>query len=707
MLAARDWTLVKSLFAAALDVPREERDGWLREHHQSVPASVVAEVQRLLEAAPESDSEREVPDANVVDSASGTLQPEGTLLLSRFEIRRLLGRGGMGEVYLATDRLLVGDVALKLVPRDRLADRAFVSRLEQEVRASRRIQHENVCKLYDLHRDPATGLTFLTMEFVNGITLAERLQMGGPLSLTEVDDLVSGLAAGLDAIHSAGIVHRDLKPGNIFLTPRVVVADFGLAYDSNNLITETISLFGPNAIVGTPSYMAPEQLLGQGAGIAADIHAFGSLVFEAFTGQKAFPGETPLAVALKRLSDDPLPVNPAIPAGWQRAIHACLARDAAKRPSKVADVILIARSPAEQLAFAPTPVARRRLTAAMLGALGVTATGSLGYLVWNGSRPKEPDPGAVQSYKLGLEYMRRTSNREILAAVEAFEKAVAVDGNYAEAWAQLADAYCVAANYAAMPGREAREKAERAARRAIALDAGLVLPHAALAYVLSTDVERWAAAKPEYEKALERSPKEAVIRSRFAAYLGRREEHDRAIEIAKSALALEPAQFRFLIQYAAELFRGRRFSEYLSQVQKTVDLHPTIPDGYLTLCRAYEWNGRLAEAEQALATGQRLFVDTDATAYRACLRQAQGHTREATRLADRYLDGWRQGKYETNTAVSVEAALRRTDSVFAVIEGGFQREDETVLAVPSNPYVSYLRQDPRMLVVRRKLRLGT
>ncbi len=641
---------------------------------------------------------RSAPRSSETPHKSNGAFPPGCLILSRFAIKRLLGRGGMGEVYLAWDSVLEQEVALKTVRGEHIGDPLFSSRLEQEIRSGRRVQHENVCKLYDLHYEESMGLAFLTMEFLDGPTLSERLH-DGPLPVQEVEELARQLARGLEAIHSVGIVHRDLKPGNLFLLPRVVLTDFGLAFDAGRPVTETLSTFGPTAIVGTPSYMAPEQLLGHRTGFPADIHAFGAVLYEAFSGKRAFGGETPLAAALRRLSNEPLPRDPAIPKGWLRAIHACMERDPEKRPTTAGEVLRIAETK-------HGGVSRRKLLIAGSAALSIGATG-----VWFDRRRKTTvtsrNAEATYHMKLGLEYARRTTNRDMLAAIREFEQAVGLEPNMAEAWAYLSDTYCAAANHVAMPSREARPKAESAARRALKLDPSLGLAHASLAYVLSTDFDRWEQAGKSFEAAIQKSPNEPVIRSRYAAYLGRRERFSEAVAMVKSAVALEPGQFRFQMQLAAELLRARRFTELLTHMQTVVEMHATNADGYLTLCRAFEWNAQYDEADRALARAEGLLSETDATAYRASLRYAQGRVAEARTLADRYLAGWRRGKHESNTAAGVEGALHRTESVFAIIDTGFKRPDDTVLAIPSNPYLAYLRNDSRMIRIRERLGLAT
>ena len=257
----------------------------------------------------------------------------GELVADRYRIVRLLGRGGMGEVYEAHDRAIDEPVALKTLPLDR-ADAA--DRLDRELVLARRIVHRGVCRLFDLGVDER-GRRFVTMERLHGETLAEHLARRGALPPAEVATIVTAVAEALAAAHDAGVVHRDLKPHNVFLTEatdagpaRIVIMDFGLArQDGDDRASAT-------DFAGTPAYMAPEQLTSRTVTTAADVYALGVVAFELLTGALPFAGETPIATALSRLQREPPPLRthggPDEP-GWDRLIAACLAVDPADRPS--------------------------------------------------------------------------------------------------------------------------------------------------------------------------------------------------------------------------------------------------------------------------------------------------------------------------------------------------------------------------------------
>ena len=216
--------------------------------------------------------------------------------LGFYEIAALAGRGGMGEVYVAHDTKLGRDVAIKVLPESLASEPKRLARFEREARVLASLNHPHIAQIYGLEH--AHGIAALVMELVTGPTLADHIALK-PISLGEALRIARQIAEALEAAHEQGIVHRDLKPSNIKLTSHseVKVLDFGLATihegDSTRLAeltTEDIS--SPNAIVGTPAYMAPEQAKGEPASHAADVWAFGCVLFALISGKPPFRGTT-------------------------------------------------------------------------------------------------------------------------------------------------------------------------------------------------------------------------------------------------------------------------------------------------------------------------------------------------------------------------------------------------------------------------------
>ena len=280
----------------------------------------------------------------------------GDRVAGRYVVHRLLGQGGAGEVYEAQDEGLSVPVAIKMLTHAGSTG-AAVQRLKLEGMLAREVWHPNVCRVYDLarHDDGDAGVWFLTMELLRGSTLAERLGRRGPLPIAEALPLVEQMAAGLGAAHEAGVVHRDFKPANVMLVERdggeqAVVTDFGTARAATD---EGTARGGGNArgVVGTPAYMAPEQVRGEEAGPAADIYALGVVLYEIVTGALPFSGDTSLEVARRRLDQDPVPpgrLRPDLEERWETVILRCLDREPRRRYARVEDVAsaLNGRAPA-------------------------------------------------------------------------------------------------------------------------------------------------------------------------------------------------------------------------------------------------------------------------------------------------------------------------------------------------------------------------
>src|SRR5208282_5124021 len=253
----------------------------------------------------------------------------GRLLAGRYRIIALLGRGGMGEVYRADDLTLGQPVALKFLPDEAARDQALLERFKNEVRIARRVSHPNVCRVYDV--GDVEGHTFFTMEYVDGEDLASLLRRIGRLPEDKALDISRQLCAGLAAAHAKGVLHRDLKPANIMLDGRgqVVVTDFGLAG-----VVDQIP--GSDVRSGTPAYMSPEQLEGKEVNAKSDIYSLGLVLYEIFTGKRAFSGES--LAELVRVRSESAPSKPStlvkdLDPAVERVILRCLEADPARRMS--------------------------------------------------------------------------------------------------------------------------------------------------------------------------------------------------------------------------------------------------------------------------------------------------------------------------------------------------------------------------------------
>jgi serine/threonine-protein kinase len=253
----------------------------------------------------------------------------GTLLGGRYRIIGLLGEGGMGEVYRATDLALGQSVALKFLPETAAGNDRLLERFQNEVRVARQVSHPNVCRMYDIGE--VEGAPFLSMEYVDGEDLATLLQRIGRLPADKAIEIARKLCAGLQAAHDKGVIHRDLKPQNIMLNKKgeVLILDFGLA-----AIAEQIA--GAEVRNGTPAYMSPEQLKGTGVTARSDLYSLGLVLYELFTGKRPYAAGTMQELialqeaaepsSLTSLASD---VDPAV----ERVVRRCLDPDPLRRPA--------------------------------------------------------------------------------------------------------------------------------------------------------------------------------------------------------------------------------------------------------------------------------------------------------------------------------------------------------------------------------------
>jgi len=335
------WKKIESLFESALVRGLDDRQAFLDQacagdetlrqevesllaHHQPtgrfIP-TLVHEAARLL------------PEDKAGATGAARFIP-GTVLARRYRIIDMLGKGGMGEVYRADDLKLTQPVALKFLPEKLSNDRNMLERFHREVRIARQVSHPNICRVFDIGE--VGDQHFLSMEYIDGEDLASLLRRIGRLPADKAVEIASQLCGGLAAAHQEGVLHRDLKPANVMIDGRgrAKITDFGLA----GLADE---FEGHELRAGTPAYMAPEQLAGKEVSIKSDIYSLGLLLYELFTGKKAYSATTLEDLVRERESSAPpslsehiKEIDPLV----ERVILRCLERDPDNRPASVTQV---------------------------------------------------------------------------------------------------------------------------------------------------------------------------------------------------------------------------------------------------------------------------------------------------------------------------------------------------------------------------------
>jgi serine/threonine-protein kinase len=312
---------------------------------------------------------------------------EGLAVAGRYRLVERVGAGGMGEVWRAHDEVLGRMVAVKVVLPALYADPDFVRRFLAEARAMASVHHPGVIAIHDFGeaevtdaaRPAGTGrVAYIVMEYVEGEPLSQLLRRVGRLSPGAAMDVVSQTAQALQAVHNRGVVHRDVKPANLMIRTggAVALADFGIA-----VALDSTALTNPGEVLGTPSYLAPEQVLGQPASALSDVYALGLVAYECLAGRKPFTGEEPVAVALQRVQNAPAALPPDVPPHVAGVVLRALATQPSRRWPTAGEFALAAEHAVRDVTRgsggAPPRRNRWPLAVAAAGAallLGVAAT---------------------------------------------------------------------------------------------------------------------------------------------------------------------------------------------------------------------------------------------------------------------------------------------------------------------------------------------
>ena len=333
---------VDELFEAALELPPEQRRAFL---DQTCPTDteVRTEVESLLSAHEEA---KDFIEDSASDAAASLLAENRPKQFGQYKIQKLLGAGGMGEVYLAEDTLLNRKVAIKFLTPNALDNEQAKRRLLQEARAAAKLDHPNVCAIYEVGE---TDRPYIVMSYVEGETLDIKMKQT-PLRLSVALNVATQVADAVAEAHAHKIIHRDIKPSNIIMNPRgqAKVMDFGLAKITTNEPVESEAmtkslLTTPGMIMGTLPYMSPEQVKGEQVDARSDIFSFGVLVYEMLTQKQPFTCESAAATAAAILTTNPVSLSqvlPDAPRELQLVVHKCLEKDRELRYQTMQDVAL-------------------------------------------------------------------------------------------------------------------------------------------------------------------------------------------------------------------------------------------------------------------------------------------------------------------------------------------------------------------------------
>ena len=365
-----DWSFVRKLvdlverardgsFSGAVSVGTSDEIGTLARSFNALIADLrekdqmigfLREGMTLLKKGADATAPSRDPSAATTTTLSGKAitaarMEKGSVFGGRYEILDTVGRGGMGVVYRARDTQLDEVVALKVLRNELLLeDRTLLDRFKQEIKLARRITHRNVLRTHDFGE--ADGTPYISMEYLEGVTLKELLKRRGALPAGIGLSIAKQMCYGLEAAHHQGVVHRDIKPQNMLILPEtgeLKVMDFGIARVSEVKGESGVGLTSAGTIMGTPDYMPPEQAMGQPADFRSDIYSLGVVLFETFTGRLPFRGETILDIVqghIQTAPPRPRTLNPHVRDDIEVVVLRCLEKSPARRYTKIGEILV-------------------------------------------------------------------------------------------------------------------------------------------------------------------------------------------------------------------------------------------------------------------------------------------------------------------------------------------------------------------------------
>jgi serine/threonine-protein kinase len=590
-----------------------------------------------------------------------------------------IGEGGMGVVWKAEDTRLHRHVALKFVPEESAQDAEVVDRHLREARAASALNHPNICSIYDIGE--WEGRRYIVMELLEGRPLQEHIA-DKPMKVESAVEFAIQIADALAAAHAKGIIHRDIKPANIFVvkdesaTLRAKMLDFGLAKLSAGSASEpgadeatqtALGMTLPGSVMGTVSYMSPEQALGKELDHRTDIFSLGVVLYETITARRAFGGDTSAAVfdaILNRAPTAPVSINSEVPPALEQVILRCLEKDPAQRfgsagevASGLRAVVVVAESGDHRdaaghgiRALAVLPLANLSrdpaqeyfadgMTEALISDLSqiesLRVISRTSVMQYKGVRlalqsevahavadeirvqltPREASQLGQRStvnaeahlaYLKGRHQWNRGSPEGVEASIRHYSEALRLDPSYALGWAGLAGSHMSRVYRGMAPVREAGESAREAALKALELDPTLGEAFKSLGQVQFQIDWNWGAAERSFKRALELSPGNGNIHLEYAELLSCFERHEEAISGGRRGLQLDPLSMMSHVGLGNVLYWARDYEQSIIYYKGALELDPHFDGAHTDLARSYEELGRFDEALAEYEEGSRL-----------------------------------------------------------------------------------------------------
>jgi tetratricopeptide (TPR) repeat protein len=455
------------------------------------------------------------------------------------------------------------------------------------------------------------------MEYLEGETLRQRVQRAGALSAQEAIECGLAISGALEMTHLAGVTHRDLKPENVMLTPAgPKVFDFGLAHLDERDSPQRTTLDG--VLAGTVAYLSPEQIEGAPGTPQSDIFALGVLLYESATGQALFQRANPIATARAILREAP-DYRP-VPAALRPVLRRCLAKSSRRRYRSAG----LVRADLEKI---KSGIRLNEYHAMAWAAAGIVAALFALTAVWwlHARFPARPNPHAIESFQLGKYHWGRRTPESMRKSIDYFRQASTIDPNFAPAYGWLAESLSMMPEYGDSDPKNA-EAGRRAAERAVQLDPKLYIAHVALGWISFSYDWNWAAAEPEFRKAIALAPDEALPHQRYGLGLISRGRFKEAEAELVRAQQLEPFAMLPMINLAELWFYASRFDLEEAQLRKILDRDPGYVLARAMLAKLEIITGR---SKEAIAEVQRLLAMPETAMW--CPELTEAYARDGQR----------------------------------------------------------------------------
>jgi len=711
------WQQIKQLFHSALECERGERAAFLTRACAGDEA-LRREVESLVASHEQADSFIEASASDVAAEmfAGGHARLEAGQQIGHYTITALLGAGGMGEVFLAQDEKLDRQVAVKILNEKFSRHESNLQRFTREAKAASALDHPNILVIHEIGE--AGDAHYIVSEYVKGKTL-RQIVSESPMKVPDVLDIGVQIANALSVAHGVGLIHRDIKPENIIIRPdgHVKVLDFGLAKlveQKNRALAGLEDETGKRnqtprgLILGTLSYMSPEQARGERVDPRTDIFSLGAALYEMLAGRTPFAGDSRSETIVNLINAEAQPLSrfaANAPDELQRIISKMLRKNKDERYQTMEDVLADLKDLKESLAFEEK---LERSTAAAPKVLT-----SQHYFKQNESdnsdqqtQISEPD-NAFQAYLLWRYHYQQIAPADLIKARAFLEEAVRLDADFALVHTALAVQSVHEAIVGLRPPAECFPQAKDALRRAFDLD-----PHSAEFYAAAGFVDmvcdwNFTEAERKVRKALQINSHHAFANNYLGQIFMFRCRAEEAEPYLRRAREIEPMGMHNNIVLTMSYFLARNYQKVIEECEKALALYPRYFIAAQVRCWALEQTGRAAEA---VAEYEKILVEPHGEIARRWMGYSYalvGNREKALETAAKLAAESREHYLSPVHSAMIYAGLNDVDKAIFHLENGLSERDPWMLWIAADPRFDNLREDARFCALVRRVGLKT